>query len=175
MYDNTRNTNHTNNHNHNNGFKKPRFEAPNWGKLSEKQRMEYLQREIIFIGKKMALPNSDIQHWRRQLTYFMWIPIHVWLTEGATKKEEDPKAFFQSKGVSKTLMEMAERHIPLDQQAALSELRKMYVTITGMIKAYDQRALNNLRVNIGLEPENPQGLVLFNKIFGEEIQERKLA
>ena len=84
MYDNTRNTNHTNNHNHNNGFKKPRFEAPNWGKLSEKQRMEYLQREIIFIGKKMALPNSDIQHWRRQLTYFMWIPIHVWLTEGAT-------------------------------------------------------------------------------------------
>ena len=169
MFDNRNNRTANTNHN-----SKPRFEAPNWGKLSERQRMEYLQKEITFIGRKMALPNADIEYWRHQLTYFLWVPIHVWLTEGCDKKT-DPKPFFQSKGVSKSLMEMAEKHIPLEQQAALVELRKMYVLITNMIREYDNRALNNLRVNIGLEPECPQGFLLFNKIFGEEVKERKLA
>ena len=167
----------THNHNHiHTTTNQPqfKFQPPDWNKMSIRQKMTYVQSEIKFVYGKLQSPKADVQYWRHQLSYFLWLPIKNALNPEEAKKQGSKKEEYISKGVSKFLFTLCEARIPLEKEGAMVALKKLYWRVTKMIEAYDQRAVNSLRNNIGLEPEaNMRNLELFNQIFATEIQERK--
>lgn len=175
------NPNHHNTHNRNfnrhttNAFVTKKFVPPDWDKMSTRQKMVYIKGEIEFIRTKMSLPDADIKYWRGQLSYFLWLPIKNSLhIEEAKKEDSNPQEERISKGVSKFLFGLCEGRIPLEQGGAIEALNKMHGQVSSMIAAYDLRALNTLRANIGMEAEvRDHGMELFTQIFAPEIKERQ--
>lgn len=141
----------------------------NWDLMSYKEKLIDMRTQFaLSLGRLKKRPKgSNVEDELKQLTYYIWLPVHNSLHPDESWEEKKVE-----QNCSGILFRWIDKHVPKTRNAAMNVLYKKYRRLNELIRAEERKESNELRRKLGLSrATEPTAAALFEEIFKDELEE----